>query len=240
MKVLLLYLHLLLTIKKQVLPNISIQVNVNTHLKDPNSSELGQNIVDASIQMMDELGYEHFNFKKLSKQIGSSEASIYRYFESKNKLLLYLTGWYWGWMEYKLSLKLANIENPEERLTRAINLLTEVAAEDSTFAHVSEVKLQRIVIAESPKAYLNKNVDNENKLGVFSDYKRLVSLVSDIILEIDPNYRCPHMLVSTILEGSHLQRHFSEHLPRLTDVDKKEDLITPFYLELAKKALNLK
>ncbi len=223
-----------------MLPNISIQVNVNTHLKDPNSSELGQNIVDASIQMMDELGYEHFNFKKLSKQIGSSEASIYRYFESKNKLLLYLTGWYWGWMEYKLSLKLANIENPEERLTRAINLLTEVAAEDSTFAHVSEVKLQRIVIAESPKAYLNKNVDNENKLGVFSDYKRLVSLVSDIILEIDPNYRCPHMLVSTILEGSHLQRHFSEHLPRLTDVDKKEDLITPFYLELAKKALNLK
>ncbi|WP_417612562.1 TetR/AcrR family transcriptional regulator [Owenweeksia hongkongensis] len=240
MKVLLLYLHSLLTTKKQVLPNISIQVNVNTHLKDPNSSELGQNIVDASIQMMDELGYEHFNFKKLSKQIGSSEASIYRYFESKNKLLLYLTGWYWGWMEYKLSLKLANIENPEERLTRAINLLTEVAAEDSTFAHVSEVKLQRIVIAESPKAYLNKNVDNENKLGVFSDYKRLVSVVSDIILEIDPNYRCPHMLVSTILEGSHLQRHFSEHLPRLTDVDKKEDLITPFYLELAKKALNLK
>ncbi|AEV33746.1 transcriptional regulator [Owenweeksia hongkongensis DSM 17368] len=223
-----------------MLPNISIQVNVNTHLKDPNSSELGQNIVDTSIQMMDELGYEHFNFKKLSKQIGSSEASIYRYFESKNKLLLYLTGWYWGWMEYKLSLKLANIENPEERLTRAINLLTEVAAEDSTFAHVSEVKLQRIVIAESPKAYLNKNVDNENKLGVFSDYKRLVSVVSDIILEIDPNYRCPHMLVSTILEGSHLQRHFSEHLPRLTDVDKKEDLITPFYLELAKKALNLK
>ncbi|WP_223252692.1 TetR/AcrR family transcriptional regulator [Owenweeksia hongkongensis] len=213
---------------------------MNTHLKDPNSSELGQNIVDTSIQMMDELGYEHFNFKKLSKQIGSSEASIYRYFESKNKLLLYLTGWYWGWMEYKLSLKLANIENPEERLTRAINLLTEVAAEDSTFAHVSEVKLQRIVIAESPKAYLNKNVDNENKLGVFSDYKRLVSVVSDIILEIDPNYRCPHMLVSTILEGSHLQRHFSEHLPRLTDVDKKEDLITPFYLELAKKALNLK
>lgn len=240
MKVLLLYLHSLLTRKKQVLPNISIQVNVNTHLKDPNSSELGQNIVDTSIQMMDELGYEHFNFKKLSKQIGSSEASIYRYFESKNKLLLYLTGWYWGWMEYKLSLKLANIENPEERLTRAINLLTEVAAEDSTFAHVSEVKLQRIVIAESPKAYLNKNVDNENKLGVFSDYKRLVSVVSDIILEIDPNYRCPHMLVSTILEGSHLQRHFSEHLPRLTDVDKKEDLITPFYLELAKKALNLK
>lgn len=208
-------------------------------MKDPNSSELGKTIVTKCIEMIDDLGFENFNFRKLSKEIGTSEASIYRYFESKHKLLLYLTGWYWGWMEYKLAMRLTNIDNPQERLIRAINLLTALAAEDSTFAHVSEVRLQRIVIAESPKAYLNKNVDSENKLGVFSDYKRLVGAVSDIILEIDPNYRCPHMLVSTIVEGSHLQRHFSEHLPKLTDVDKKTDLITPFYVELAQKALNI-
>lgn len=222
-----------------MLQNVNIQVNAATHLKDPNSSELGKTIVTKCIEMIDELGFENFNFRKLSQEIGTSEASIYRYFESKHKLLLYLTGWYWGWMEYKLALKLANIDDAEERLTRAINLLTEVAAEDSTFAHVSEVRLQRIVIAESPKAYLNKNVDTDNKLGVFSDYKRLVGMVSDIIIEIAPNYRCPHMLVSTILEGSHIQRHFTAHLPTLTDVDKKEDLITPFYLELATKALNI-
>lgn len=222
-----------------MLQNVNIQVNAATHLKDPNSSELGKTIVAKCIEMIDDLGFENFNFRKLSQEIGTSEASVYRYFESKHKLLLYLTGWYWGWMEYKLALRLANIDDKAERLTRAISLLTEVAAEDSTFAHVSEVRLQRIVIAESPKAYLNKNVDSENKLGVFADYKRLVSIVSDIILEIDSNYRCPHMLISTIIEGSHVQRHFSAHLPTLTDIDKKEDLITPFYVELAKKALNL-
>lgn len=222
-----------------MLPNVNITVNPHTHLKDPNSSELGKNIVTKSIEMIDELGFENFNFRKLGIELNTSEASIYRYFENKNKLLLYLTAWYWGWIEYRLALKLTNIDCPKERLTRAVTLLTEVAEEDSQFSHVSEERLQRIVIAESPKAYLNKEVDNENKFGVFSDFKRLVSEVSDIILEIDPNYRYPHMLVSTIIEGSHLQRHFSEHLPRLTDIDKKEDLITPFYLELAQKALNI-
>ncbi len=223
-----------------MLPNINIQVNANTHIKDPNSSELGQKIVATSIEMIDELGYEHFNFRKLGKQIGSSEASIYRYFESKSKLLLYLTGWYWGWMEYKLLIRLTNIESPADRLIRSIKLLTEITEDDSIFLHVSEKRLQRIVIAESSKAYLNKEVDNENQFGVFSDYKRLVGKVSDIILEINKNYRYPHMLVSTVIEGSHLQRHFAKHLPRLTDVDQNEDLITAFYIELVKKALNLK
>ena len=240
LKAILLYLQAKYQYSRKVLPNINIKVNPYTHLKDPNSSELGKNIVANSIEMIDELGFEDFNFRKLSKEIGSSEASVYRYFESKHKLLLYLTGWYWGWMEYKLLLKLTNIDSPEERLIRAITLLTEIAKEDSEFLHISEQRLQRIVIAESSKAYLNKDVDSENKFGVFSDYKRLVGRVSDIILEINSSYRYPHMLISTVIEGSHLQRHFAAHLPRLTDVDKEEDLIVPFYIELVKKSLNIK
>lgn len=190
--------------------------------------------------MIDELGFEHFNFRKLSKEIKSSEASIYRYFTSKQKLLLYLTGWYWGWMEYKLTLKVANIASPEERLIRAITLLTGLVEEGSNFAHISEARLQKIVIAESSKAYLNKEVDSENEFGVFADYKRLVGTVSDILLEIDSTYKYPHMLISTVIEGSHLQRHFSKHLPKLTDIDKNEDLITPFYVELVCKAICIK
>ena len=223
-----------------MLPNINITVNSYTHLKDPSTSDLGKSIVAKSIEMIDELGFEDFNFRKLSQTLGTSEASVYRYFESKHKLLLYLTGWYWGWMEYKLVLRLTNVESAEERLTRAITLLTEIAEEDSAFSHINEERLQKIVIAESPKAYLHKKVDSDNKLGVFSDFKRLVATVSDIILEIAPDYRCPHMLVSTVIEGSHLQRHFSEHLPSLTDIDKKEDLITPFYVGLVRQAVNLK
>ena len=167
----------------------------------------------------------------------STEASIYRYFESKHKLLLYLISWYWHWMEYKVVFGLANIESPYERLTKAIRILTEEITEDSNFSHINEIKLNKIVISESSKAYLTKCVDQENEIGSYSVFKQLVERISDIILEINPKYNYPHMLVSTIIEGAHLQRYFAEHLPRLTDVSEEEDLITSFYDELVLKAI---
>ncbi len=135
-----------------VLPNISIQVNDHIYLKSPESSELGRKIVTEGINLMDELGFESFTFRKLAVKIESTEASIYRYFESKHKLLLYLTNWYWAWMEYRLMFGMANILNPKERLSRAITLLTEEVNEDSDFSHINEVKLNRIVIADSSKS----------------------------------------------------------------------------------------
>ena len=51
---------------------ITIEVNNNVFLKDPESSELGRRIMSASISTIDELGFENFTFKKLAK-----EAKIY-------------------------------------------------------------------------------------------------------------------------------------------------------------------
>ncbi|MDZ7846566.1 MAG: hypothetical protein U5L96_07250 [Owenweeksia sp.] len=94
-----------------------------------------------------------------------------------------------------------------------------------------------MVIAESSKAYLNKEVDRVNQHGAFTAYKDLVQRVCDVVLELNPHYRYPHMLISTVVEGAHLQRFFAEHLPRLTDTDQKEDLTCTFYHELVFKAL---
>lgn len=222
----------------ETLPNVSIQVNEKIYLKNPDSSELGRKIIAYSVDMIDEMGMENFTFRKLAKEINSTEASIYRYFESKHKLLLYLTSWYWGWMEYQLLFTLANVETPQERLKKAILLLTQEVKEDGKFSHINEVKLHHIVVSESSKAYLTKEVDQENKVGAFAGYKQLVGRISDIILEINPTYKYPHMLISTIIEGSHHQRFFAAHLPRLTDVVKGEDSITEFYNEMFFKAIN--
>lgn len=221
-----------------VLPNIHIQVNDKIYLKNPDSSELGRRIISSSVDMLDEMGMEAFTFRKLAERINSTEASIYRYFESKHKLLLYLTSWYWGWMEYRLVFALANVETPQDRLKRSIALLTQEIKKDGTFSFIDEVKLNRIVISESSKAYLTKEVDEENKVGAFAGYKNLVARVSDIILEINPEYKYPHMLVSTIIEGAHHQRFFAAHLPRLTDVIKGEDSICEFYKIMVFKAIN--
>ena len=134
------------------LSKVSFKVCEEVYLKDPESSELGRKIVSGAIDMIDELGFEDFTFRKLAIEIKSTEASIYRYFESKHKLLLYLTTWYWGWMEYRLVFGLANIDSPEERLKRAIRLLVEQIEEDSDFLHINEVKLNRIVISEASKS----------------------------------------------------------------------------------------
>jgi AcrR family transcriptional regulator len=222
---------------KELLSKIKIQVNEKVYLKDPESSELGRKIIEGSIDMINELGFEDFTFRKLGGEIHSTEASIYRYFESKHKLLLYLISWYWSWTEYRLVFGLANVDSPEDRLKRAIDILTEEVKEDSSFSHINEVKLDRIVISESAKAYLTKEVDKENQEGAFAGQKQLVARVSDIILEINPKYKYSHMLISTTIEGAHLQRYFVEHLPRLTDVVKGENSIKQFYTDMVFKAI---
>jgi len=217
--------------------SFKFDLNDSLYLKDPLSSDLGTNLIERSIDLMDDIGYESFTFRKLAIEINSTEASIYRYFESKHKLLLYLYDWYWNWMEFKLEFAFANISSATERLDIAIRILTESVVVDGSFQHINEVKLNRIIISESSKCYLTRSVDKENLEGVFLAYKRLVQLVSDIILEINPEYDYPHMLVSTTVEGAHLQRYFALHLPRLTDTVSGRDAVTSFYTELTHRTI---
>jgi len=222
---------------QQLLSHVSVYVNEKVYLKNPETSDLGFRILEGSIDLIHEMGFEKFTFRKLAKKINSTEATIYRYFESKHKLLLYLISWYWGWLEYKLVFGLANIDSPEKKLERAIVVLTEQVVEDGSFSHINEVKLNKIMITESSKGYLTRDVDSENRDGIFIIYKQLVKRVSDIILEINPDYEYSHMLVSTMMEGAHLQRYFAEHLPHLTDVIAGEDSTVAFYKELVFKAI---
>jgi AcrR family transcriptional regulator len=212
--------------------SVNIIINDRTYLKDPMSSELGRKIISHSIEMIHELGFDEFTFRKLGQRINSPEASVYRYFESKHKLLLYLTSWYWAWMEYRIVFATVNVESPIERLNRVIDLITQRIQNDENFSHIDEVKLQMIVTSESSKAYLTKQVDAENKEGMFSAYKELVRRVSGIILEVNPNYPYPHMLTSSLIESIHHQRFFADHLPRLTNVIQGEDAVRSFCKDL--------
>ena len=214
--------------------NLHIQIEINSELysKNPDSSELGRKIINKSIELIYEIGFEAFTFKKLGNLISSPESSIYRYFDNKHTLLLYLTSWYWTWIEYQLVFVTTNIESPHERLKKSLNILTKPVEEDTTVSFVNEVLLSEIIFSESIKGYHTKSVDEENKKGYFKAYKRVVKRVSDIVLEIGPEFPYPHMLVSTVIEGAHHQKYFSEHLPALTDVKKNGNSITNFYTEL--------
>lgn len=216
----------------QLLQRVRITVNDRIYLKDPMTSNLGNRILTGSIDLICDMGFEHFTFRKLSQCIKTSEASIYRYFESKNKLLLYLTAWYWGWMEYQLAFSTANIESPTKRLSISLRLLTEPITRVNKDRLLNLKKLYQIVITESSKSYLVKSVDEINKDGVYLGYKNCVGRVSDIVLEINPDYPYPHMLISTVIEGAHHQRYFAAHLPRLTDTSSDCDSVVDFYSKM--------
>jgi len=218
---------------------INIDIDSKLYLKDPNSSELGLKIIQHSIQTIDKIGFESFTFKKLAGKIGATEPSVYRYFESKHKLLLYLLAWYWNWMDYKVILATSNIESANERLRIAIKLLSASIEKDPSFEHVDEVALYRIVVSESSKVYLIKDVDTVNDQGLFISYKRLCNRVASIIHEVNRDYRFPRALISTIIESSHDQKFFAEHLPSLTDVTHKRiNDTTAFLTELVFKAIS--
>ncbi len=214
--------------------NLKIQINISSELysKNPDSSNLGRKIINKSIEMINEIGFESFTFKKLGAEINSPESSIYRYFNNKHTLLLYLTSWYWTWTEYQIVFVTSNVTCPFERLKRSIEILTRPVVEDTSVSFVNEVLLSEIIFSESIKGYHTKSVDEENKKGCFKAYKRVVQRVSDNVLEIKPDFRFPHMLISTVIEGAHHQKYFTEHLPALTDVSKEEDSITQFYTKL--------
>ena len=99
---------------------LQIKMNEALFLRNPESSELGKNIVKHSILLIYKTGFEAFTFKKLAEEIGTTEAGIYRYFENKHKLLVYLTAWYWGWIEFQISYHTNNINDPTVKLKRVI------------------------------------------------------------------------------------------------------------------------
>lgn len=221
-----------------LMQSLKIGINEKLYIKDPESSSLGKKIVEESILLIDEIGFEHFTFKKLGARINSNESSIYRYFENKHKLLLYLASWYWGWMEYRMVFDTNGISDPVEKLSKAIEILTQNVEEDNAFSHVNEVVLNKIIINEYSNSYLVKEVNDEDKNGYFIICKRLVGRLSEMIVAVDKTYAYPLSLASTILEGSLHQYFLKEHFPMLTNCN---ETVTPthFFTDLIFRTLNL-
>jgi len=222
--------------------NLQIQIEISPELytKKPDSSGLGREIISKSIELINEMGFEAFTFKKLGIAINSPESSIYRYFNNKQSLLIYLTSWYWTWTEYRLVFATTNVASPEERLNKCIEIITQPVEVDDDISYVNEILLSEIIFSESLKAYHTKNVAEKNKIGSFQAYKNVVQRISDIVMEINPLFEYPHMLISTIIEGAHQQKYFAEHLPALTDKIKDKNAITEFYKEMINQILNIK
>jgi AcrR family transcriptional regulator len=201
---------------------LQIKMNEDLFLRNPEHTVLGRNIIKHSIQLIAQHGFEAFTFKKLAEDIGTTEAGIYRYFENKHLLLIYIIAWYWGWLEYQISFQTNNITNPVVKLKKVIKLLATTVEDDATTNYVNESLLYQIVISEGSKAYLTKQVGEDNKHQFFKPYKDLCAVVGDIILACNTKYKYPKSLATTIIEMAHFQNFFMNNLPSLTDFGKNK------------------
>jgi AcrR family transcriptional regulator len=222
---------------ESILLNIKIQVNPAIFLKDPESTTLGRKILEESIVLIDELGFEHFTFKKLGDRIHSNESSIYRYFENKHKLLIYLSSWYWSWIEYKLVFSTSNISNATEQLMKAIAVVTEKIEDDTNTRYINESILNRIIITEFTKTFLTKQIDNEIKDGFFIVYNRVINRIIAMLNVLVPDYAYAKSFVSDMVEGSLHQHFLSSHLKSITDCNEHVSP-TDYYIDLTKRLIN--
>jgi len=218
---------------------LSFKVNEHIYLRDPESSELGKQIVKNAIDLIYELGFEHFTFKKLATKMSTTEASIYRYFENKHRLLLYILNWYWSYMEFLVDFTIQNIQDPKEKLIKIITLFTQSLPESLGQLDYNKSYLNQIVLSESSKVYLIKEVKEINSFQVFKPYKDLCNKVSEVMLSLNPTYAYSRSLSSTLIETAHSQQYFSKNLPRLTDVSntKEEEFVFNFLSQLVFSAL---
>lgn len=220
-----------------LLQNLNIQLNEKIYLKNPSSSDLGHRIVAESVRMIDELGLEQFNFKKLATRLNTTESSIYRYFDNKHKLLIYHVSWFWTWMEYRLVFATTNVSDQHEKLRLALEIVACPIQGFKEVAGVDMIALERIIVNESSKAFLTKEVEQENKDGFFRAYKSFCHRIEGIVKEIDPSYPYPNALVSTTVDGIQMQKFYAEHLPSLTDFTSAEADIPKMFYNLVIQSL---
>ena len=187
------------------------------YLRDPQATALGRRLLAGSVQLLDEIGFEAFTFKKMAALLGSTEASLYRYFENKHQLLTYLVSWHWAWLRLRLRFAIANIADPREQLRRALAVVCRANLDDPATPDFDEAALYRVVVAEASKSYLTRDVDADNRAGMFREYKLLAADVVAVVVAINPTYPYPQSLVSTLLEAARKQLFFAKHLPSLTN-----------------------
>ncbi|MFN8673027.1 MAG: TetR/AcrR family transcriptional regulator [Candidatus Sericytochromatia bacterium] len=187
------------------------------YIKDPEETILGKEIVSKSIELIYELGFEKFTLKKLANHINSNEPSIYRYFENKQQLLIYLLSWYWTWIEFNIDNNTRNIKDPRERIKIIIKIISNSLTYDAKFTHINEEKLGLIAIRSYQGLFINKDKN------IFSAFDSLCNKVSKVINELDSNYKLPKTIAISLIKIIQEQLFLKFNFPDMTELKDDND-----------------
>lgn len=217
----------------------SFTLSSDLYLKDPHSSEVGKQILSVGAKLILEMGLESFTAKKLAIAASTTEATVYKYFPNKHRLLQYYFQLYWTWLEQQIKVFTAIELDPEERLRKAVRVVGQIPKVAADPGLVSKEDLRLLVITEGSKAYHHVQVDEDNAKKLFAPFKSVVSVLAEMILTLNPEHPFPYALGTTVVEMAHNLEFYREHLPSLTDFpdDKQNQKLTEFLIQILFKSL---
>lgn len=202
---------------QKLLEHYTIHPHKALYAKDPVSSDVGKEILRESTILLAKEGLESFTFKKLAMAMSSTETTIYRYFQNKQQLVMYLSSWYWLTMEWKIVFATANIKEARERLDRVTQVLSNDLEVEQAQTLLNEELLQTIVIRDAFKVFDFASNDEELQSGYFSAYNELCERIALIIKECNKTYKYPKALASTIVDSAMRQQYFRNAIPHVSD-----------------------
>jgi AcrR family transcriptional regulator len=201
----------------------SFTLNSDLYIKDPTSSETGRKVIASGAKLILATGLEAYTAKKLATEAGITEATVYKYFANKQRLLQYYFQLYWTWLEQQVKVFTAIETDPEQRLIKAVRVISNIPSVAADPGVISKEDLRELVINEGSKAYYHVMVDEDNAKRIFAPYKSITALLAEMIKAVQPEEKYPLALATTIIEMSHSLKYFAKHLPALTDFPRETD-----------------
>jgi len=201
----------------------SFSLNSDLYLKDPLSSDKGKDLLKHGAPLILSTGLEGFTARKLAEAAGLTEATVYKYFANKQKLLQYYFQLYWTWLAQQIKVFTAVEVDPYRRLIASVRLLSEMPEVAADPGLVSKEVLRQLVVVEGVKAFHHAQVDADNAKKLYAPYKNVAALFAEMILEVDPDQPYPYSVATTLLEMSHSLEYYRDHLPSLTDFPRDQD-----------------
>lgn len=211
--------------------NLELHIPDNLFLKNPRESALGQRLLRDAAQLIASQGIDSFNFKKLAMVAQCTEATVYRYFENKHKMLLYILNIFWGWQEYAIVFAISNVSDPVVKLQKVCSILADPELryiDDKEFSH----HLLLIAIQEGVKIHLTPSLKQEISDGSMKSYYRLVQRLAGIIREADADYAYPVSLATSLMDMALQQIFYAIHYEELTDTCRDTSKLTRFLTHL--------
>jgi AcrR family transcriptional regulator len=188
---------------------IKLHTSAGLFLKDPEESKVGQRMVSRGIALIYKLGFGAFTFRKLAQELDTSEASIYRYFDSKHQLLSYLINWYWGWVYWRLNAEVLPSLEKKARIRKIVKVLIASSDVDLRIPHIDESVLHKIVVAESGKleGYYRNSAGAAAPLPT---YLLCCDFISEVIRSCNPRYPHCRELAFSLISNTHQHSCYSQ------------------------------